>query len=172
MHILFGHWLHNSLDPIWWHRSHISLDCFPGTRWLDPHHSTSPLMLFMESRHCPVSSHPLYRWSASWALSILTWQCLSCILTWRDSLHICLARTTTSESETHELVNSVASPSQSTSTMTLPFTCKMLMASHLHLFNSLWNDASVGMAHKLNVYVCIHLGWICDLIIDPIPVHD
>ena len=41
--------------------------------------------------------------------SILTWQCLSCILTWRDSLHICLARTTTSESETHELVNSVAS---------------------------------------------------------------
>jgi len=25
-----------------------------------------------------------------------------------------------------------------------------------------WNDTSVGMAQKLNMYVCIHLGWICN----------
>jgi len=100
--------------------THISLDHFPGTRWLDPHHSTSPLMSFMESRHCPVWLYPLYRWSASWVLSILTWQCLSCMLTWRDSLHVCLARTTLSESETHELVNSVASPSQCPTSSQLP----------------------------------------------------
>ena len=25
-----------------------------------------------------------------------------------------------------------------------------------------WNDTSVGMAQKLNIYVCIHLGWICN----------
>jgi len=86
MHVLFGHWLHSFLDPIWWHRPHISLDHFPGTRWLDPHHSSSPLMLFMDSLHCPVWSYPLCRWSASLVLSILTWQCLSCILTWREIL--------------------------------------------------------------------------------------
>ena len=35
-----------------------------------------------------------------------------------------------------------------------------------------WNDTSVGMAQKLNVYVCIDLGWIYDCIIDYSLVRD
>ena len=35
-----------------------------------------------------------------------------------------------------------------------------------------WNDTSVGMAQKLNAYVCIYLGWIYDCIIDYSLVRD
>jgi len=42
-----------------------------------------------------------------------------------------------------------------------------LRSTALHCDWIFWNDAGVGIAQELIAYVCIHLGWVRDWIIDP-----
>ena len=57
----------------------------PGTRWLDRcHFQWYRLMLFMESRHCPISSFPLYRPRVFWVST--------CVLIWWETRRMSLSQ--------------------------------------------------------------------------------